>query len=343
MLQPIQWRDNKLTILDQNKLPNQIVWIDCENYNCVADAIKSMKVRGAPAIGATAAFGIALAAIKSNARDKHTLFEEIKSAAEVLKQTRPTAVNLFWAIDRMINRILKGQDVDAIKKIAVDEAIKIMNEDIESNKRMGKYGAALINDGDNILTHCNAGTLATAGYGTALGVIRAAVEEGKHVHVFADETRPKLQGARLTAFELHYDKIPVTVITDNMAGYLMSKGKISKVIVGADRILKSGHVINKIGTYSVAILAKYHDIPFYVAAPSSTFDLKTQLHEVIIEERDPREVIFVGDYRIVPEGVPVLNPAFDITPPELVTAIITEKGIIYPPFDRNIVLTLKGK
>ncbi|MGQ4833286.1 MAG: S-methyl-5-thioribose-1-phosphate isomerase [Candidatus Asgardarchaeia archaeon] len=336
MLQPIKWQDGTLVLLDQNKLPGQLIWVTCEDYLCVADAIKSMKVRGAPAIGATAAFGIALAAIKSTAKSKDELLEEINIAAKVLKSTRPTAVNLFWAIDRMLSAISKGKDVTEIRQIAINEAISIMKEDIESNKKMGKFGASLIDDGDNVLTHCNAGSLATAGYGTALGVIRAAVEEGKNVHVYADETRPKLQGARLTAFELNYDKIPVTVITDNMAGYLMSQGKINKVIVGADRILKTGHVINKIGTYSVAILAKYHNIPFYVAAPSSTFDLRTELNDVIIEERDPREVIFIGDYRIVPEGVPVLNPAFDITPPELITAIITEKGIIYPPFDKNI-------
>ncbi|MCD6483938.1 MAG: S-methyl-5-thioribose-1-phosphate isomerase [Candidatus Odinarchaeota archaeon] len=340
MLKPIEWKDNKLILIDQNKLPNELTSVICEDYFCVAEAIKSMKVRGAPAIGATAAFGIALAVLKSKAKTITDAINDLKTAADVLRKTRPTAVNLFWAIDRMMNKLINCKSLEELRETAVSEALAIYNEDIAMNKQMGKYGSKLIDDGDVILTHCNAGTLATAGYGTALGVIRAAWEEGKKISVFADETRPKLQGARLTAFELHYDKIPVTVITDNMAAYFMSKGIIKKVIVGADRILKTGHVINKIGTYGVAILAKHHNIPFYVAAPSSTFDLKSSVDEVVIEERSHDEVIFVGGHRIVPEGVPVKNPAFDITPPELVTAIITEKGVIYPPYDKNIPSTI---
>ena len=343
MLKPIEWKDEKLILIDQNKLPNELTSVVCEDYLCVADAIKSMKVRGAPAIGATAAFGIALAVLKSDAKNIEEAMEKLKTAAGVLRKTRPTAINLFWAIDRMLNRLSKCKSLNELRETAVSEALAIYNEDIEMNKQMCKHGSTLISNGDTILTHCNAGTLATAGYGTALGVIRAAWEEGKKIDVIADETRPKLQGARLTAFELHYDKIPVTVITDNMAAYFMSKGIIKKVIVGADRILRTGHVINKIGTYGVAILAKYHNIPFYVAAPSSTFDLKSSVEEVVIEERSHDEVIFIGGHRIVPEGVPVKNPAFDITPPELVTAIITEKGIIYPPFEENIPKTLSMK
>ena len=342
MLKPIEWKDKKLFLIDQNKLPKALTTVVCEDYLCVADAIKSMKVRGAPAIGATAAFGMALAILKSKAKTFDEAINDLKTAANVLRKTRPTAINLFWAIDRMLNRLMKCKSLDELKAMAVSEALAIYNEDIAMNKQMGKHGNKLINDGDTILTHCNAGTLATAGYGTALGVIRAAWEEGKKINVFADETRPKLQGARLTAFELHYDKIPVTVITDNMAAYFMSKGIIKKVIVGADRILKTGHVINKIGTYGVAILARYHNIPFYVAAPSSTFDLKNTVDNVIIEERVHDEVIFIGDYRIVPEGVPVKNPAFDITPPELVTGIITEKGIIYSPYEINIPKVIRG-
>ena len=336
MLQPIKWENNSLILIDQNKLPNEMVEIVCTDYYCVAEAIKTMKVRGAPAIGVAAAFGIVLAVLKSKATTVDGILLDAMEAAKTLKETRPTAVNLFWAIDRMLNELRKGKNIAEIKEIAIKEALKIMEEDIETNKKISAYGATLIEDGDGILTHCNAGALATAGYGTALGVIRAAIEQGKRIHVYADETRPKLQGARLTAFELHYDNIPVTVITDNMAAYIMKKGLINKVIVGADRILKTGHVINKIGTYGVAILAKYHGIPFYVAAPSSTFDLKSSVDDVIIEERNPNEVIFIGGTRIVPEDVPVMNPAFDITPPELVTAIITEKGIITPPYHKNI-------
>ncbi len=324
-------------MVDQSKLPFSLEFLVCENFMDVAKAIKDMKVRGAPAIGAAAAYGLALAAYKSKAVTVDELINDLKKACAILKSTRPTAINLFWALDRVMNRALSVRgSVKEIVKAVIDEANRIAEEDIELNKRLGKNGAGLIDDGDVILTHCNAGALATVGYGTALGVIRAAVEEGKRVRVFATETRPKLQGARLTVFELVKDEIPVTLITDNMVGYCMYKGIIDKVIVGADRVLADGHVINKIGTYTIAVLAKNHDVPFYVAAPSSSFDLKSKVTEVIIEERDPNEVRQVMGVQITLDEVNVFNPAFDITPPEYVTAIITERGIITAPFKENI-------
>ena len=324
-------------MVDQSKLPFSLEFLVCENFMDVAKAIKDMKVRGAPAIGAAAAYGLALAAYKSKAVTVDELINDLKKACAILKSTRPTAINLFWALDRVMNRALSVRgSVKEIVKAVIDEANRIAEEDIELNKRLGKIGAGLIDDGDIILTHCNAGALATVGYGTALGVIRAAVEEGKRVRVFATETRPKLQGARLTVFELVKDEIPVTLITDNMVGYCMYKGIIDKVIVGADRVLADGHVINKIGTYTIAVLAKNHDVPFYVAAPSSSFDLKSKVTEVIIEERDPNEVRQVMGVQITLDEVNVFNPAFDITPPEYVTAIITERGIITAPFKENI-------
>ena len=334
-LTTIDWKDNNIVyMIDQNLLPVKLKYIKCKNYEQVAEAIETMVIRGAPAIGVAAAMGLALAAKNSNEKNFDFI---MKTAAERLRETRPTAVNLFWAIDHIMKIAQKDIPYHEKRDAIIEEAKKMRDEDIKINMDMGNYGQELFNDGDNILTHCNAGGLATVKYGTALGVIRAAWSKGKKIHVYADETRPKLQGARLTSFELHYDGIPVTVITDNMAGFLMSKGQIDKIIVGADRIVSTGHVFNKIGTYSVAVLAKYHgNIPFYVAAPSSTFDLKKKYDEVIIEKRESREITHVGSTRIVPEEVPVFNPAFDMTPPELVTAIITEKGVIYPPYDENI-------
>ncbi|MHA1596879.1 MAG: S-methyl-5-thioribose-1-phosphate isomerase [Candidatus Asgardarchaeia archaeon] len=335
-MRTIRFEGNKVVMVDQNLLPRELKEVECETYEEVAEAIRKMKIRGAPAIGVAAAMGIALAAINSKAKSMEEFVREVKKAADELKNTRPTAVNLFWAVDRMLRLLHAEGSVEDTKKRLVDEALKMAEEDVNTNMRIGEFGKTLIEDGDRILTHCNAGSLATVYYGTALGVIRAAFDEGKKIEVFADETRPKLQGARLTAFELSYDGIPVTVITDNMAGYLMSKGMVDKVIVGADRILRTGHVINKVGTYSLAILAKYHNIPFYVAAPTSTFDLKSELKDVVIEERDPKEVTHVDGVRIVPEGVRVMNPAFDVTPPELLSAIITEKGILRKPYERSI-------
>jgi methylthioribose-1-phosphate isomerase len=301
-----------------------------------------MKIRGAPALGVAAAFGLALAADTISKKKFEDFKKEMIQAANRIRKTRPTAVNLFWAIERIMNLLEQPdieqlENIDALKDIIRKEALAIAQEDFEINKAIGQNGAVLIEDNFNILTHCNAGELATSGeYGTALAVIKVAWEQGKKIHVYADETRPRLQGARLTAFELHQSNIPVTVIADTMAGWLFYHKKIDCAIVGADRILKNGLTINKIGTYTVAILANHHNIPFYVAAPKSTFDLKTEEQDVVIEERDKSEVTHIDKYQITPSGVPVINPAFDFTPPELVTAFITEKGIIYPPYLENI-------
>jgi len=336
-LSPIAWKEGVVLILNQTLLPDRLEYIEATSPERVAEAIKKMEIRGAPAIGVAAALGIALAAYHSKASSINELRKDLLKASDILWKTRPTARNLFWAIERMKSIFLRDfPDVDSLKTAVINEALKILEEDIEINKRIGRNGAQLIEDGDTILTHCNAGALATAGYGTALGVIRAAVEEGKKIKVIATETRPLLQGARLTCFELVYEGIDVTLITDNMVGYVISKGLVDKIIVGADRILRDGHVINKIGTYTIACVASIHKIPFYVAAPLSTFDLKTSVENVVIENRDPSEVTTIRGVRIAPEGVKVLNPAFDITPPDKVSAIITEKGIVYPPYEENI-------
>lgn len=326
-------------MLDQRLLPDRETYNLYDDYQGVADAIRTMVIRGAPAIGVAAAMGVALAAEMVPASDFDEFSKNMEPAFKMLASTRPTAVNLFWALDRMKRRLegLKDEEIGAIREALVAEALAIQSEDVETNRRIGKFGASLIDDGDTVLTHCNAGALATAGYGTALGVIRAAVEAGKKVDVIADETRPFLQGARLTAWELSKDGIPVTAITDNMAGSLMAKGMVQKAVVGADRIAANGDVANKIGTYSVAVLASHHNIPFYVAAPLSTIDLTLSDGTGIpIEERSPDEVTHIGERRIVPEGVPVKNPSFDVTPNELVTAIITEKGIAKPPYTKSL-------
>ena len=335
----IEWLEEGVSMLDQRLLPERETYNLYDDYQGVAEAIKTMVIRGAPAIGVAAAMGIALAARAVPATDFDEFTGNMEPAFALLASTRPTAVNLFWALDRMRRRLegLKGEEIGAIREALVAEALAIHSEDVETNRRIGKLGASLIDDGDTVLTHCNAGALATAGYGTALGVIRAAVEAGKKVDVIADETRPFLQGARLTAWELHKDGIPVTVITDNMAGSLMAKGTIQKTVVGADRIAANGDVANKIGTYSVAVLAWRHNIPFYIAAPLSTIDMTLSDGTGIpIEQRAPDEVTHIGERRIVPQGVPVKNPAFDVTPNELVTAIITEKGIAKPPYAESL-------
>ena len=319
-----------VVIIDQTKLPNEVVWVELKNSSDVASAIKEMKVRGAPLIGVTAAYGLALTAFHSKAEKREDLLKELEEVAEVLRRTRPTAVNLFWAIDRVMKRARETSGTkEDLAGAVVEEAQGMADEDVEVNKQMGKHGAQLIEDGDVVLTHCNAGSLATVDYGTALGVVRAALEEGKRVKVIASETRPKLQGARLTCYELMRDGIPVTLISDTMVGYVMSKGLVDKVVVGADRIVRDA-VLNKIGTYNVAVLAMEHGIPFYVAAPTSTLDLTHTSEEAVIEERDPIEVTSVRSERIAPEGVKVLNPAFDITPLEYVDAVITEEGILIP-------------
>jgi methylthioribose-1-phosphate isomerase len=328
-LRTIEWNDGVVTIIDQTKLPNEVVWEELKNSSDVASAIKEMKVRGAPLIGVSAAYGLALTAFHSKTQSKEDLMNELEASAEALRKTRPTAVNLFWAIDRIMKRARETSgSKQALVEAVIDEARGMADEDVAVNRKMGQYGAELIKDGDVVLTHCNAGSLATVDYGTALGVVRAAVENGKKVKVIADETRPKLQGARLTCYELKQDEIPVTLISDTMVGYVMSKGLVDKVVVGADRIVKDA-VLNKIGTYNVAVLAKEHGIPFYVAAPTSTIDSTITSKEAIIEERDPEEVTNIRSERIAPKGVKALNPAFDITPMKYVTAIITEKGIIH--------------
>ena len=329
-MRSIEWLGGALRILDQTRLPNEEVWLELKSPEEVAEAIKSMRVRGAPLLGAVAAYGLALAAIRSRARDREGLISDLERAAELIRATRPTAVNLFWAIERVLKVARQAQGgPEAVREAVVAEANKIAEEDVAVNRRIGQHGQALVPDGATVLTHCNAGALATVGYGTALGVIRAAVEAGKRVRVIATETRPLLQGARLTAYELLKDGIDVTLITDNMVGYVMSRGLVDLVVVGADRIVRDG-VFNKIGTYGIAILAKEHGVPFYVAAPTSTLDLAKSSGDVVIEERAPEEVTHIGPVRIAPEGVRVLNPAFDFTPMRYVTAIITEDGVFKP-------------
>jgi methylthioribose-1-phosphate isomerase len=318
-VEPIRWQDNKLQLLDQRKLPREVVWVTCSDAGEVARAIRDMVVRGAPAIGVAAAFGIALAALRG---------DDVRAAAAELRSARPTAVNLAWAVDRMLcSGRLQPADL-------VAEAQKMFAEDVAANRRIGRFGAALLGPSTTVLTHCNAGALATAGYGTALGVIRAAAEGGKRIAVFADETRPYLQGARLTAWELQQDGIDVTLITDNMSGHFFQQGKFDAVIVGADRIAANGDAANKIGTYTLAVLAKAHGVPFYVAAPISTIDIATPDGAAIpIEERSASEVTSIGGVSIAPEGIAVRHPAFDVTPAALITAIITDRGVFRPPYD----------
>jgi len=328
-MRTIYWCDGAVVTLDQTKLPQETVFLKMTNVVEVAEAIKTMKIRGAPLLGAAAAFGLALVTYHSKAKKKKELIDELQKAAEALKETRPTGVNLFWAIDRILSRVRDfSGDAKGLAASVVEEAQKIADEDVVANRSIGRHGAELICSGDVVLTHCNAGALATVDYGTALGVIRAAWEQGKKIKVTATETRPKLQGARLTAYELKRDGIPVTLITDNMVGYVMYKRLVDKVIVGADRIVRDA-VINKIGTYTIAVLAKEHDIPFYVAAPRSTFDLAHCSADITVEERPSEEVTQIGSQIIAPEGVNVLNPAFDITPFEYVTAVICEDGVLH--------------
>ncbi len=335
MFKVVEWKGKSVVMIDQRLLPGKELYRRYRTWKGVADAIKKMVVRGAPAIGVAAAMGLALGALNIRTKDKDRFRKEFKRISKAMASTRPTAVNLFWAIERM-NRVLdscSGLDVRETTRRLVQEAERIHDEDIEINRRIGRHGARLLKNNSTVLTHCNAGALATAGYGTALGVIRGAVERGKNIKVIADETRPFLQGARLTAWELKKDKIDVTVITDNMAGYMMKEGRVDAVVVGADRIASNGDVANKIGTYPLAILAKAHGIPFYVAAPVSTIDADIKSGEEIpIEKRDVREVTHLLNRRIVPAGVKAENPAFDVTPARLVSAIITEKGVIRPPY-----------
>src|SRR5690348_2989285 len=339
MIQTLEWTDKGVCFIDQTKLPTEEVYVTCKTHEQVADVIRNMVVRGAPAIGVAAAMGIALGANNSKAESTGDLKREFDAICDLIGKTRPTAVNLFWAIRRMQEKFerIRMHSISQIKQALIEEAQRMHAEDIAANQAMGRHGATLMPSAGGVLTHCNAGALATAGYGTALGVIRAAVEQGKKIHVYADETRPFLQGSRLTAWELMKDAIPTTVISDNMAGAMMKQGKIGAIVVGADRIAANGDVANKIGTYTVAILAMEHGIPFYVAAPFSTVDMACPDGAGIpIEQRSTREVTHIAGKAIAPDGVKVENPAFDVTPAKYVAAIITERGIARAPYEQSL-------
>src|SRR5437667_5080045 len=339
MIQTLEWTDSGVRFIDQTKLPMEETYVTCKTYVQVADVIRTMVVRGAPAIGVAAAMGIALGVKNSKAENVGGLKQEFDQICDVIGNTRPTAVNLFWAIRRMQDKfeLLRVRTVAQIKQALIEEAQRMHAEDIAANQAMRRHGVVLMPASGGVLTHCNAGALATCGYGTALGVIRAAVEAGKKIHVYADETRPFLQGSRLTAWELMKDGIATTVISDSMSGAMMKQGKIGAVIVGADRIAANGDVANKIGTYTVAVLAKEHEIPFYVAAPISTVDLETpDGSKIPIEQRNPAEVTHMAGKAITPEGVRVENPAFDVTPAKYVTAIVTERGIARAPYEESL-------
>jgi len=335
-LRTVEWKNNKVVMIDQTKLPNELIFVEFSDYHQVADAIKNLVVRGAPVIGVSGAFGLALASQQSNATNKDELLEYLEKARAILFETRPTAINLKWGLDKIMQVAKQGSDVDDIRKSIIETAKKMAEDDIKINMTMGKHGSELFDNNDTIMTHCNAGALATVAYGTALGVIRAAKESGKNIKVITTETRPVQQGSRLTAFELKHDGIDVSLIPDTAVGYSMAKGLVNKVIVGADRILRTGHVFNKIGTYQVATMAKQHRIPFYVAAPLSTFDLQSNPEDVIIEQRKASEVTGIGDKKTAPDDINVINPAFDMTPPELISGIITEKGVVKPPYEESI-------
>ncbi|PNQ06243.1 methylthioribose-1-phosphate isomerase [Mesotoga sp. SC_NapDC2] len=335
----LEWKEDRLILIDQRKLPSVEKYVECQTHEDVYHAIRDMVIRGAPAIGASAAFGYLLGAKEVLASSKEVFFDHMDLVKRRLSESRPTAVNLFWALNRMEKTLNTHRELDRKRLVESleSEALAIAEEDIEINMTIGKNGATVVRDGDGILTHCNAGALATVDYGTALGVMRAAVEQGKKISVYADETRPYLQGARLTAWELMKSGIDVTLICDNMAGWVMKKGLVDLVLVGADRIAANGDTANKIGTYSVAILAQKHGIPFYIVAPLSTVDLLTKSGDGIpIEERSHLEITQIGDYQIAPEGVKCFNPAFDITPSSLITGIITEKGIARAPYDVSL-------
>ena len=332
----VKWENNQVIMIDQTKLPGRLVYVKYKKYEDVAKAIERLVVRGAPAIGVAAAFGMALAAISSKAKTPKALLKDLKIAYQRLRSTRPTAVNLVWALDQVMKEAALKNSVNDIKNSIILSSQNMATDDIITNKKLGKNGAEMIRKNEVILTHCNAGSLATVTYGTALGVLRAANDSGKKIRVIATETRPVMQGSRLTAFELDHYGIDFSLIPDTAVGHLMSSGLINRVIVGADRILKSGHVYNKIGTYQVAALAKRHKIPFYVAAPSSTFDLTSKVGDVVIEERNKNELMKMGNKLLAPKGIKIFNPAFDVTPPELITGIITEKGILKPPYKESI-------
>jgi methylthioribose-1-phosphate isomerase len=336
LLKTVEWKNNKVVMIDQTKLPNELVFVEYSDYNDVAKAIKTLVVRGAPAIGVSGAFGLALAALQSKAITKDQLLADLETARKILFETRPTAVNLAWGLNKIMSAAKEDNDVSEIRNSIIKTAQQMAEDDIKINMQMGKNGSILFDNNDTIMTHCNAGALATVAYGTALGVIRATREAGKNIKVIATETRPVQQGSRLTAFELKHDGIDVSLIPDTAVGYTMANKLVNKVIVGADRVLRTGHVFNKIGTYQVALMAKQHEIPFYVAAPLSTFDLISNPQDVIIEQRKATEVTQIGDRKTAPDGINVINPAFDMTPPELISGIITEAGVTKPPFEESI-------
>jgi len=341
-LKTVEWKDNSVIMIDQTKLPNSLEYVTYTDYNQVADAIRTLVVRGAPAIGVSGAFGLALATLQSNAKEKDQLIQDLEIAKKILFETRPTAVNLAWGLEKIMSVAKSEKTVEQIRVSIVEVAKQMAEDDIQINMSIGKNGSDLFSKNDTIMTHCNAGALATVGYGTALGVIRATKESGKNIKVIATETRPVQQGSRLTAFELKHDGIDVSLIPDTAVGYTMANGLVNGVVVGADRILRTGHVFNKIGTYQVATMAKNHDIPFYVAAPLSTFDLESKPDDVIIEQRKASEVTGIGDKKTAPDGIDVINPAFDMTPPGLISGIITENGIAKPPYEESIKKLFKA-
>ena len=331
-LEPVRWRDGVLEVIDQTLLPAKLAYVRLRNVEQVGAAIKTMKVRGAPLIGVVGAFGLVLSVKKIKTNNLAEARTQLRQWADLLIRTRPTGVNLRWAVERVFNASAKAEEVSSLSEILSKEAVAIFNSELDAARNIGKYGAPLLEDGDRVLTHCNAGALATVGYGTSLAVVRAAVEHGKRISVISTETRPLLQGSRLTAFELAHDKIPVKVIVDSAAAQMMARGMVNKILVGADRILKTGHVTNKIGTLPIALSAKFYGVPFYAAAPVSTVDMATDPSMVVIEERNQREVLYIAGRRVAPRNVEALNPAFDVTPPELVTGIVTDRGVAGPPF-----------
>ncbi|OLD54796.1 S-methyl-5-thioribose-1-phosphate isomerase [archaeon 13_1_40CM_2_52_13] len=335
-LEPLRWRNGALEVIDQTLLPAKLVYVRLRNVEQVGGAIRTMRVRGAPLIGVVGAYGLVLSVKKIKTSDLAEARTQLRKWADILIQTRPTGVNLRWAVERIFKASAKAGNVSSLKEVLLKEADAIFDGELEAARRIGKYGSARLEDGDTVLTHCNAGALATVGYGTSLAVVRAAMEQGKRINVIATETRPLLQGSRLTAFELAHDKIPVKIIVDSAAAQMMAQGVVDKILVGADRILKTGHVTNKIGTLPIALSAKFYGVPFYVAAPVSTLDMATDPSMVVIEERNQREVLYVAGRRVAPRNVEALNPAFDITPPDLVTGIVTDRGVAGPPFVESL-------
>ncbi len=335
-LEPVRWRSGVLEAIDQTLLPSKLSHIRLRSVDQVCDAIRTMKVRGAPLIGVVGAFGLVLSLKKVKSSDIIEARKQLRKFADLLIQTRPTGVNLRWAVERVFDAGYRSDTVASLQEDLEREAMAIMNAELESARKIGEYGAPLLEDGDTVLTHCNAGALATVGYGTALAVVRTAIQQGKEINVIATETRPLLQGSRLTAFELAHDGVPVKIVCDSAAAQVLSRGVVDKIVVGADRILKTGHVTNKIGTLPIALSAKFYDVPFYTAAPVSTLDMKTDPSMVVIEERPQREVLFFKGMRIGPRRVEALNPAFDVTPPELVSGVITDRGVAKPPLEESL-------